>query len=51
MVNISNSEIIAITGTSGFIGTRLFSLLSGDNIRLLVRSLDSDSCYEQIECD
>ena len=51
MVNISNGEIIAITGASGFIGTRLLSLLSGDNIRLLVRSLDSDSCYEQIECD
>ncbi len=50
MVNISNSEIVAITGASGFVGSRLLSLLPS-NTRLLVRSLDNDSNYERIECD
>jgi UDP-glucose 4-epimerase len=49
----SIKEIIAITGSSGFIGSRLLTCLSNesDNIRLLVRSIDTSLQYEQVECD
>jgi len=46
-----NNGVIAITGASGFVGSKLLSALSNSNIRLLVRSLDNNSNYEQIECD
>ena len=51
MANNLKSEIVAITGSSGFIGSRLLSLLSGYNIRLLIRSFDRDLHYDQIEYD
>jgi len=49
----SIKEIIVITGSSGFIGSRLLTCLSNesDNIRLLVRSIDTSLQYEQVECD
>jgi len=49
----SIKEIIAITGSSGFIGSRLLNCLSNesDNIRLLLRSIDASSQYEQVKCD
>jgi UDP-glucose 4-epimerase len=49
----SIKEIIAITGSSGFIGSRLLTCLSNesDNIRLLLRSIDASSQYEQVKCD
>jgi UDP-glucose 4-epimerase len=45
--------MIAITGSSGFIGSRLLTCLSNesDNIRLLVRSIDAISQYEQVGFD
>jgi UDP-glucose 4-epimerase len=49
----STNEFFAITGSSGFIGSRLLTCLSNesDNIRLLVRSIDASSQYEQVKCD
>jgi UDP-glucose 4-epimerase len=49
----SIKEIIVITGSSGFIGSRLLTYLSNEsvNIKLLVRSIDTTSEYEQCECD
>jgi len=43
--------IIAVSGATGFVGTKLSSALSSNNLRLLVRSFDSNLKYEQIECD
>ena len=53
MKHTSIKEIIAITGSSGFIGSRLLNCLSNesDNIRLLLRSIDASSQYEQVKCD
>jgi len=48
---ILKNKTVAITGASGFVGSRLLSLLSNCNIRLLVHSLANNSCYEQIECN
>ena len=50
MINTLNNEVVAITGASGFVGSRLLSLLPS-NTRLLVRSVDNGSKYKQIECD
>jgi len=49
----STNKFFAITGSSGFIGSRLLTCLSNesDNIRLLVRSIDASSQYEQVKCD
>jgi UDP-glucose 4-epimerase len=51
--HVSTNEFFAITGSSGFIGSRLLTYLSNksDNIRLLVRSIDASSQHEQVECD
>ena len=53
MKHSSTNEFFAITGSSGFIGSRLLTCLSNesDNIRLLVRSIDANSQYEQVKCD
>ena len=53
MKDISTNEFFAITGSSGFIGSRLLTYLSNKsgNIRLLVRSIDASSQYDQVECD
>ena len=49
-MDVSNKNI-AISGASGFIGSRLLSLFSNDEVRLLVRSPRDDLDYQQIGCD
>ena len=53
MKHTLTNEFFAITGSSGFIGSRLLTCLSNesDNIRLLVRSIDASSQYVQVKCD
>jgi UDP-glucose 4-epimerase len=53
MKHKSIKENIVITGSSGFIGSRLLACLSNEsvNIRLLMRFIDTSSQYEQVECD
>ena len=53
MKHSSTNEFFAITGSSGFIGSRLLTCLSNesDNIRLLVRSIDASSQYDQVRCN
>jgi len=47
----TEKKVIAITGASGFVGSKLLLALSNHNLRLLVRSLDNKINHEQIECD
>jgi UDP-glucose 4-epimerase len=49
-INIKKG-VIAITGSSGFVGSKLLLALANHNLRLLVRSIDNKINYEQIECD
>jgi UDP-glucose 4-epimerase len=52
-VNYFQKKIIAITGSSGFIGTTLVSALSQQeaDLRLLVRTKNSNIPYSQTKCD
>lgn len=43
--------MIAITGSSGFIGSRLVASLAGEDLRLLVRKRDESLSYNQVVCD
>jgi len=49
-INIKKG-VIAITGSSGFVGSKLLLALANHNLRLLVRSIDNKINHEQIECD
>jgi len=46
-----DNKLVAITGSSGFIGSRLLKALRKYNLRLLVRSIDHSIVSEQVKCD
>jgi len=39
MIDGSDNKLVAITGSSGFIGRKLIKVLPKNNLRLLVRQL------------
>jgi len=51
MTDDSDNALVAITGSSGFIGSQLIRGLSNNNLRLLVRSVDHSIACEQVKCD
>ena len=52
-MNYFQNKVVAITGSSGFIGTKLVSALNqqGGDLKLLVRSKNPDIPYSQTKCD
>jgi len=51
MIDGSDNKLVAITGSSGFIGSKLIKVLPKNNLRLLVRSVDHSIASEQVKCD
>jgi len=51
MIDGSDNKLIAITGSSGFVGSKLIKALHKNNLRLLVRSVDHSIASEQVKCD
>ena len=47
----SSNKLIAITGSSGFIGRQLIKALYKNDLKLLVRSVDYSNPVKQIKCD
>ena len=51
MIDGSDNKLIAITGSSGFVGSKLIKALHKNNLRLLVRSIDHSIASDQVKCD
>ena len=51
MISSSNNKLIAITGSSGFIGRQLIKALYENDLKLLVRSVDYSNPAKQVKCD
>jgi nucleoside-diphosphate-sugar epimerase len=51
MISIPDNNLIAITGSSGFIGRKFIKSLYKNNLKLLVRSVDYSNPSMQVECD
>ena len=51
MLNSPGNKLIAITGSSGFIGRRLIKALYRNDLKLLVRAVDYLNPVKQVKCD
>jgi UDP-glucose 4-epimerase len=51
MISSSDDKLIAITGSSGFIGRQLIKALYKNDLKLLVRSIDYLNPIKQVKCD
>ena len=51
MISSSDDKLIAITGSSGFIGRKLVKALYKNDLKLLVRSIDYLNPIKQVKCD